>query len=107
MVPVNRGYTKSRPIKITYYVSPHEFWFKYEDNDRKAVNDDDNRMQERIDHAVEASKSRGDAPKVPKVGDIVIVQCLFMNSKYIRARVDCDLNYAHGHEFIVWAIDFG
>lgn len=96
---------KKRPIKITYYVSPHEFWFKYVDDDREAAIEDE-RMQEKIDRLADRSESHRNCHAL-KIGDIVIVQCQFMDSKFIRARVDYELNYAQGYQIVLWAIDYG
>lgn len=104
MVFVKEGHPKSAPIEITYYVSPHEFWFKYEnDHDETA---EDELMQRRIDRLAEESRSDRNNNAL-KVGDIVIAQCIPMNLKYIRARIDYVFTYATGTEFVLWAIDYG
>lgn len=97
------GHPKSGQIKITHYVSPHEFWFKYVgDNDGSAEIE----IQQRIQRLVNVSQNQYNYS--PLAGEIVIVHyCFGAANKFIRARCDVELKYSSGSVFVLWAIDEG
>lgn len=104
MVFKNADHRKSAKIKLTHYVNPHEFWFKYVDDKNQSA---ENEIQKRIER-LSKNFSQNDYNYTPSIGEIVIVRfsCGAVN-KFIRARVDWELKYHTGSEFILWAIDEG
>lgn len=103
MVFTCEGHRKSGQIKITHYVSPHEFWFKYVDDDNDSA---ENEIQQRIERLANVSQNQYNYS--PLAGEIVIVHyCFGAANKFIRARVDVELKYSGGSVFVLWAIDEG
>ncbi|KAJ6645937.1 putative ATP-dependent RNA helicase TDRD12, partial [Pseudolycoriella hygida] len=86
-------------VQLTHYVSPHEFWIKYKDDERASP---DNEIQKRIARLVNS-----DFGYQPSIGEIVILRCFGTLNKLIRVRVDAELHSDNGSEFILWAIDEG
>lgn len=103
MVFKDENHPKSGQIKITHYVSPHEFWFKYADDKNQST---EQSIDQRIQRLGNVSQNLFNHS--PVVGEIVIVRfCFGAQNKFIRARVDCELKFNAGTEYILWAIDDG
>lgn len=95
------NHRKSGQIKVTHYVSPHEFWFKYTDTEDESVEKEIEKRIQRLGNVSQYNHS-------PAIGEIVIVRCCYgAVDKYIRARVDAELKYGKKSEFVLWAIDEG
>lgn len=104
MVFKSEDHPKSGKIKVTHYVSPHEFWFKYVDSDSESVENEIQQRLQRLGNAIDNNNYNHS----PVTGEIVIVRfCFGAVDKFIRARVDCELKYSGRSEFVLWAIDDG
>lgn len=93
-------------IIITYYVNPHHFYFRYEDDScaENALNIINNKIEKYVNRHIEKRHSNY---YLPKIGEIVlchyISDCVY---QWIRARVDAKLTYDK-EIFILWAVDYG
>lgn len=97
-------------IRITYYVNPNLFWFKYEGNPSISQQKQNN-LEKRI-QSYRASISKKCFSKCshysPVVGELVIVRHYSGSvDKWIRARVDHEFQFRTGSDFILWAVDYG
>lgn len=98
---------KFEAITITYYVNPNLFWFKYEDNllleeKRKKLENEVQRYAEGM------SNKKHNFTYSPLIGELVIVRhCSGSVDKWVRARVDHEIKYRSGTEFILWTVDYG
>lgn len=82
------NHRKSGQIKITHYVSPHKFWFKYVDDDNESA---ENEIRQRIERLGNVSQKYNHSPLI---GEVVIVRyCYGAADKLIRARVDHEFKY--------------
>lgn len=82
------NHRKSGQIKITHYVSPHKFWFKYVDDDDESA---EKVIQERIERLGNVTQKFNHSPSI---GEVVIVRYGNGTSdKLIRARVDHEFKY--------------
>lgn len=93
-------------ITITFYVDPHHFYFKYDDDPRSEdkLNSINKNIEKYVGQHIEKRHSN---PYSPEIGEIVL--CHYISdcvSKWIRARVDTKLTYDK-EKFVLWAVDYG
>lgn len=98
--------TEAKPIKVTHYINPHMFWFRYESSfffDEPLL-DFENKVQTYGRKLNPANFQKG---YEPKRGEVVLVMSPAWN-KWIRAEVDNILTFQHeDKKFILWAMDHG
>lgn len=96
----------SELIKITHFVNPHHFYFKY---DKGTLDDRQVKLEFQIQvHCLQWLKRRDEAGEfAPKIGDTVAMLYRPWN-KYIRVLVDTIIDFVHcDKRYILWAIDLG
>lgn len=92
-------------IQITYYVNPNLFWFKYEANPSEAQ-----KKQKTLENKIQHYRTSISEKAIfkPSIGELVIVRhCSGSVDKWVRARVDHQLEFRTGSEYILWTVDYG
>lgn len=92
-------------IQITYYVNPNLFWFKYEANPSAAQ-----KKQKTLENKIQHYRTSISEKSIfkPSIDELVIFRhCSGSVDKWVRARVDHELEFRTGSEYILWTVDYG